>query len=306
MVLLFARRDGIRSLPPWPHVTVYSAQAAHSIVAGDVLTGQQSRERFHILIVGRPEASIASAIERRAQRAASRARHGAQARLATRNDYAHVAAPLAFHAHAVRRKNRLRLGQQRSHHGKKLMLVDGTAPHFEVHANMLRVRSPGREGRDELGARIDDAPVLLDIGPVAQGLNSTRRRASTDRDKKAAFLAHLDDAARIVGSGDTALHESDIVRPFEGAAPRFGKIGEIHLSRELEQFVLGVQELQLAAIARGELEYRDARFHMFDIPNSCLTVRYENTGPSLQTKCSRYWQWPQSPTAHSIRRSIER
>src|SRR5208337_2771607 len=186
------------------------------------------------------------------------------------------------------------------------MLVDGTTPHFEVHANVLRDRGRGGERRDELGARIDDAPVLLDISPVAQRLNSTRGSASTDRDKKAAFLAHLDDAARIVGSGDAALDESDIVRPFEGAAPRLGKIDEVHLSRELEQFVLGVEELQLASIARGELEYCDARLHRFDVPNSSLTVRYENTGPSLHTKCSRYWQWPQSPTAHSMRRSIER
>jgi hypothetical protein len=76
--------------------------------------------------------------------------------------------------------------------------------------------------------------------------------------------------------------------PFEGATPRFGKTNEIYLSGELEQFVLGVQELQLAAVARGELEYCDARLHRPDIPNSALTVRYENAGPFLPTKCLRY------------------
>jgi hypothetical protein len=132
------------------------------------------------------------------------------------------------------------------------------------------------KARDELGAGIDDALVLLDISPVAQRLNSARGRARADRDKEPAFFTDLDDAARIVGSGDAAL-DGDVVRPFEGAAPRLRKIDEIHLSAELEEFVFGVEELQLAAVARREFEYRDARFHMPNIPNSSRTLRYASS-----------------------------
>src|SRR6266436_428631 len=224
MVLLFARRDGIGSPPPWLHVTVNSAQAAHGVVAGNPLASQQSCERFHILIVSRAEASIASAIERRTKRTASRARHGSQAWLAPCNHYAYVAAAFTLHAYAVRGQNRLCFGQQRAHHAKQLVLIDGAAPHFEVDANVFRNGSRRRKRRDELRARIDDAPVLLDISPVTQRLNSTRRRARTDRHEIAAFFTHLDYAARIVGSSDAAFDEGDIVRAFEGAAPRLGKI----------------------------------------------------------------------------------
>src|SRR5579864_7458577 len=180
MVLLFARRDGIGSPPPWLDVTVYSAQAAHGVIAGNPLASQQSRERFHILIVSRTEASIASAIERRTKRTASRARHRPQAWLTPCNHHTYVAAPFTLHAYAVRGQNRLRFGQQRARHAEQLVLIDRTAPHFEVDANVFRDGGGCRKRRDELRARIDDTPVLLDISPVTQRLNSARRRARTD------------------------------------------------------------------------------------------------------------------------------
>src|SRR5579863_210147 len=128
MVLLFVCREGIRGLPPWLHVAIDSTQAAYSVLACNTEVSQQLDERFHILIVSGPEASVAAAIEGRAQGTASGARHGSEARLTARDHDAYVAAPFAFQAYAVSRESGLRFGQKRAHDGKKLMLVDGTAP----------------------------------------------------------------------------------------------------------------------------------------------------------------------------------
>src|SRR5581483_8946019 len=111
-----------------------------------------------------------------------------------------------------------------------------------------------------------------------------------DRDQVAALFADADDAARVGGSGDTPLDERDIVRTGQGPAARLGEVGKVDLSGEAQQLVLGVQELQLAAVAGRKLEYGDARLHIPVVRNSSFTARYENTGPSLQAKYSRYWQ----------------
>src|SRR5579885_76291 len=108
MVLLLLRRDGICRFPPRANVTVYAAQPPDGIVAGNALLGKQLDERFHVLVVRGPETSVTSPIERRAERAAPGARDGTETRLAASDDHANVPAPLAFHAHAIGRKHRLR------------------------------------------------------------------------------------------------------------------------------------------------------------------------------------------------------
>src|SRR5581483_4040989 len=105
------------------------------------------------------------------------------------------------------------------------MAIDGTSPDLEIHPHVLGYRRRCGQRRDELGAGIDDAPVLFDIRPVAQGLDSARRRARADRDQIAALLADPYYPARIVGSGDAAFDEGDVVRSRHGAASRLRKEG---------------------------------------------------------------------------------
>ena len=55
------------------------------------------------------------------------------------------------------------------------------------------------------------------------------------------------------------LDERQVVRPLGGRAPRLDEVGDLDLARELQQLVLAVEQGELAAVAGGELPYREAR-----------------------------------------------
>ena len=61
------------------------------------------------------------------------------------------------------------------------------------------------------------------------------------------------------GGGDRALHQRHVVGSADDRAGGFEEGGDLHLLGDREQFVLAVQQRQLAAVAGGELPHRQRR-----------------------------------------------
>src|SRR5579883_2953524 len=90
--------------------------------------------RAQLRSVGRllgPETAVAAPVVGRADGAASRVRHGPEARRPVRDHDADGSTPLAFHADAVRRRVRRAPVEKGADDLKELMLVDGAAVQIE-------------------------------------------------------------------------------------------------------------------------------------------------------------------------------
>src|SRR5579884_49986 len=99
---------------------------------------QERDERRRIRRLHRAEAPEAPARERRAEGAASRVRHGPEARGAVGDDDADEAAALAFRADARRADLRPPAVKVGRHKLEKLALVDRAAVELEVDVHMRR------------------------------------------------------------------------------------------------------------------------------------------------------------------------
>ena len=169
-----------------------------------------------------------------------------------RHHHADIALELALDADAVRRRHRPASGEKGGDDLEKLTLVDRAAAQLEIDRHVIGDRGRGRERVDIVGPRIDDGRVFLHIREVAQRLDAAGGRAGADGDERARALAHFADALGIVRRGDRAFDQREIVAPFDGAAGRLGKIGDLDRAGDGEQFVLAVEQAELAAVARGE------------------------------------------------------
>ena len=133
--------------------------------------------------------------------------------------------------------------------------------------------------------------------------------------------AQPDDLLGLLRRADRALDEEDVERAGRAARGRLGELDDVEPLGDREQLVLEVEEGQLAAVARGELDDADPR------PawrlgarrrRACRTASpsagppgrtrspssaTEKTGPSRQTKNGPSWQWPHSPTPQAMFRS---
>ena len=67
------------------------------------------------------------------------------------------------------------------------------------------------------------------------------------------------DAVLFFGRGDAPFHQADVVGRRQFAAAGFEEIGDLDGPHQIQQLVLQVQQLQLAAVATGELVDRQFR-----------------------------------------------
>ena len=110
------------------------------------------------------------------------------------------------------------------------------------------------------GRGVDGADELVDVLPVAQGLDAAGGGAGADGDQLVAVAADLLDAAGVVVGGDGAFDQADVVGALQHGPAGFGEVGDVDGAGDAEEFVLGVEEAELAAVAGGELEDGDAGF----------------------------------------------
>ena len=168
-------------------------------------------------------------------------------------------------------------------HLEQLAPVDRAAVELEVDVHVVGDRRRGRERRDVLRARRRRAAMKSSTSAklrsawmppaVAQAPIVTRRRDS---------VAHAPDALGVLGGGDRALHEREVVGPVVHPAARLEEVGDLHRAGEREQLVLEVEQAELAAVAGGELpdrELRPPRSQLRAPRASAPTRAYGNTGP---------------------------
>ena len=241
-------------------VSVEEAEHAFHF-AGTVaqLCGEPTAQRGDVRLLHRSETAVTGAAAGRTQRAAAGLRDRAQTGLAAADQHARHAPPLALDAQAVRGDVRLPAGQQRRNQLQQLVLVHRAAAQLEVDEHVGRDRRGRFQRADKLRAGVDIAGELVDVGPVAQGLNSARGRTGANGDQVFAVPAHALDALLFVGRGDAPFDQADVVRRRQLAAAGFEKIGDLDGPHQVQQLVFQVEELQLAAVTTGELENRQFR-----------------------------------------------
>ena len=120
-------------------------------------------------------------------------------------------------------------------------------------------RRRGGERLQIFRVRIDGGGEFADIGEVPQRLDPACGGAGADRHQTAGETTHAQNALGIGRRRDRAFHQREIVRPAHHPPRRLGEIGDVELCGDCEQFVLAVEQAQLAAVARSEFPHREAR-----------------------------------------------
>ncbi len=126
--------------------------------------------------------------------------------------------------------------------------------------------------------------------------------------------AHLLDALGVVGRGDRALDQREVVGTLD--APRGSPRGSRRSRpRRRAASSSSSQSSSVSWQPSQEANFQTASFgrsawsvRPSQLPHrrsAAAAGRAENTGPSRQTKCSRSWQWPHSPMPHRMLRSID-
>src|SRR5829696_6098743 len=222
--------------------------------------------------------------------------------------HADVAGPLALDADGVAGDRRRALVEEGADHLEQLVAVDRAALQLEVDVDVGRDRCRGLERGDVLRRGVDDRHEVLHVSEVPQRLDAARGRAGPDRHQPARLRPHLSDPLGVIGGGDRALDQREVVGALHLAAGRLQEVGDLDLVGQRDQLALEVEQGELAAIAGGELPDRQLGalvIHSSLTPSRVPIRPTGKTGPSLQTKRWASWQCPQWPTAHFMLRSSE-
>jgi hypothetical protein len=150
-------------------------------------------------------------------------------------------------------------GHQRGQQLDQLARVDRAAAQLGVDLHVLRDRRRRRQRMHELRHRVDCRVERVVVDPVAQRLDAAGGRAGADRHQELRRGAQLDDPRDVLGRADRALDEQHVVGTRRAAGLGLGKVDDVEALAEPEQFVLEVEQLQLAAVTGGELDDADAR-----------------------------------------------
>ncbi len=67
------------------------------------------------------------------------------------------------------------------------------------------------------------------------------------------------DSLGVMGRGDRALDDRDVVGPLDRCARRLEEVRDLNRFRDGEQLVLAVEQAELAAVAGGELPHGERR-----------------------------------------------
>ena len=169
-----------------------------------------------------------------------------------RHHHADIAGDLALDTCRMGWGRRLSTGQQRGHDIDELRLGDRTAPQFEIDLHVIGNGRRSRERVDIGRMRVDDGCEFPDIAEIAQGLNAACSRAGADGDENLRAPPHILNALRVVRRRHRPLDERHIVDAPDSGAHRLGKVGDVDCLGDRKQFVLAIEQAQLATVAGRE------------------------------------------------------
>ena len=176
-----------------------------------------------------------------------------------RDDDAGRAAPLAFGADGFVGQLRPPPDDERRQQLEELARIDRAAAQLGVDDDVVGDRGGDGQRLDELGSRIDGRRPRSMVGPVADGLDPAGGRAGADRDERRRLAAQAEQLLELLVRADRALDEEDVERSGRAARGRLREFDDVEPLGDREQVVLEVEDGQLAAVARGELDDTDAR-----------------------------------------------
>ena len=179
---------------------------------------------------------------------------------ALRHHHADGAPPLALDALAVIGDVGASAIEKSVEHFQQLALVDRAAPQFEIDLDVVVDRRRFSKRINVFRPGVNSGDELVDTGKIAQCLDAAGGGASADGDQCLRLAADPVDALGVMGGGDRALDQGDVVGSLGGGAGGLQEVGDLDAAGERQQFVLAIQQRELAAVARGELPYRQLGF----------------------------------------------
>src|SRR5208337_4402825 len=169
---------------------------------------------------------------------------------------ADVAPSLALQADAVGRQPRGAAAEIGADHLQELSFVDGAAVDLVVHLDMGRQRRGLFQGLDVFRMGVDCLNEIVNVLEVAQGLDAAGAGAGAEGHQVFGVPAYLFNEFGIVGGGDGAVHQGQVVGALAHGPGGLDEKGQFHLVGDGQQLVFAVQERQLAAVAGGEFPDR--------------------------------------------------
>ena len=157
----------------------------------------------------------------------------------------------------------------------ELSRVDRAAPQLKIDRHVVGDGSAGGERADIARGSVDRRHKLLDVAPVAQRLNAPGGGTGPERDEIPAVAANLLDALGILGRGDRALNQRDVIGPLHHLRPRLKEVVDVDPPGNLQELALRIEQLQLAAVAGGEFVDGEAKlgWHENSSTYSCGMAR---------------------------------
>ena len=144
-------------------------------------------------------------------------------------------------------------------HVEQLMSADRTSAQFEVDFDVIRNGRGCGERRNVFRAGVDTSQVVFMIGPVLQRLNSASRGTGSNRHNCTRNSPHILNPLCIVRCRDRSFNQRDVVRAGFHATAGLREIRNLHGTCDRQQFILTVQQRQLAPIAGRELKHGKSR-----------------------------------------------
>ena len=121
-------------------------------------------------------------------------------------------------------------------------MIDRAAVQREVDMHMIGNRRGCGECLDKLGTRVDRTNPFVDLAPVPQSLNPSRRRTRPDRHQEFRIRSNASNPFRVVGCRDRPFDECHVIRPGLQVTARFSEMRDLDSVADCEQFVLCIEQ----------------------------------------------------------------
>ena len=142
---------------------------------------------------------------------------------------------------------------------QELDLGHGAAAHVVVHLDHVRQGQRGQGREQVLVVAVDFLAHILDGPGVFHAVDAALHRAGTQRHQDLGLAPDLVDPGDAVGRRERSFDKGDVVF-FDLSVHGLAPLDDVDVGQDVQQLVLEVQLVQLAAFATGEIENRHARF----------------------------------------------
>src|SRR5208337_2543291 len=171
----------------------------------------------------------------------------------------------------------------------ELPFVDGAAAQLKIDEDVVVDRGGFAERCNVFRLGVHHRNEIGDVLEIPQGLDAAGGGARADGDQELGRAANRVNALFVVRRSDGAFHKRNIVRAFDDGAGSFGEIGDFDGADNGKEFVLAVQQAQLATVAGSELPNGNFGFargsHLR--PPTCQKLRQSGQSGKRVNPCRR-------------------